>query len=229
MHERTVFRVRWITLVVIMIAGASVIAGCTSAPPGGSAPAGQETPVTPQETAKETTAAEPAATQETDIPVQTLAPMVTVNRPAGGSVKVVDWNLLKPFLPGAPAGWTAQDPDGSDIADLDTTWSIASRSYSGGADRQADVSVMDSAYYDVGAWTGWAGLSASTTADGYVKAGTVAGFPSWESYDKSSNTYDTWVNLDNRFMVTVSITNGSKADLDSFVNAINYAGIAALK
>jgi hypothetical protein len=172
---------------------------------------------------------EPAATQETEIPVQTLAPMVTVNRPAAGSVKAVDWNLLKPFLPAAPAGWTAQDPDGSNIADLDTTWSIASRSYSGGSDRQADVSVMDSAYFDVGAWTGWAGLSAATTADGYVRSGTVAGYPTWESYDKSSNSYDTWVNLDNRFMVTVSITNGSKADLDSFVNAINYAGIAALK
>jgi hypothetical protein len=226
MHERTLFHLRWITIVVIMIAVFSIIAGCAStAPSGGSAPAQQATLVT----TPETTAPNQEVTGETAVPLQTLAPMVTVNRPAAGSVKAVDWNLLKPFLPNAPAGWTAQDPDGSNIADLDTSWSIASRSYSGGADRQADVGLMDSAYYDVGAWTGWAGLSAATTADGYVKTGTVAGFPSWESYDTSSNSYDTWVNLDNRFMVTVSITNGSKADLDSFVNSINYAGIAALK
>jgi hypothetical protein len=227
MHERTPFRLRWIIIVVIMIAGASVIAGCTSnTPSGGSAPAQQGTPVTTQETTRQVTQ---ETAQDTDVPTLTLAPVVTVIRPAGGSVKAVDWNLLKPFLPAAPAGWTAADPEGTNMNEQDASWTLATRSYSGGADKQADVSIMDSAYYDVGAWTGWAGLSAATTADGYVKPGTAAGFPSWESYDKGSNTYDTWVNLNNRFMVTVTITNGSKADLDSFVNSINYAGIAALK
>ena len=222
MDERTVFRSGWIIIVVIMIAGASVIAGCTSnAPSGGSAPTQQGT--------QETTAPTQQGTQETAAPAITLAPMVTVNRPAAGSVKAVDFNLFIPLLPNAPAGWTADTPDGTNIADPDASWSIATRSYSSGADKQADVSIMDSAYYDVGAWTGWAGLSEITTADGYVKTGTVAGFPSWESYDKGSNSYDTWINLNNRFMVTVTITNGNKADLDSFVNSMNYPAITALK
>jgi hypothetical protein len=91
------------------------------------------------------------------------------------------------------------------------------------------VSIMDSAYYDVGAWPGWAGQSGTTTADGYVHAGTGAGFPSWESYDKSSQRYDTGVSLRDRFMVTVTVTNGDKADLESLVNSMNFSGIASLK
>jgi hypothetical protein len=115
------------------------------------------------------------------------------------------------------------------MPEQDGSWTIASRSYSSGANKQAEVSIMDSAYYDVAGWGGWASLSETTTSDGYVKTGTVAGFPSWESYDKNSNSYDTWVGLNNRYLVTVTITNGEKSDLDSFVNSINYQGIAALK
>jgi len=156
-------------------------------------------------------------------------PSVTLERPSAGSVKAVSNTQLIPFLPPAPSGWTASDPEGSDISDPATSWSMASRSYSGGAGQVADVTIIDSAYYYVGPWTGWAALTDETTSNGYTKAGTTAGFPSWESYDKSSSSYDTWVGINKRFLVTVSITGGSRADLDSFVGSINYAGIAALK
>ena len=211
MNKRTASRLGWITIVVIMIVGASVIAGCmTNAPSGGSVPGPQDTKVT-------------------TAPTTPAAPAVTLNRPAAGSVKAVDFNLLIPLLPNAPAGWTAVEPEGTTIPEQDGSWTIASRSYSSGANKQAEVSIMDSAYYDVAGWGGWASLSETTTADGYVKTVTVAGFPSWESYDKNSNIYDTWVGLNNRYLVTVTITNGEKSDLDSFVNSINYQGIAALK
>jgi hypothetical protein len=88
---------------------------------------------------------------------------------------------------------------------------------------------MDSAYYAVGGWEMWGRQYEMTTTDGYYKTGSVAGFPSWETYDKNSKNYGTWVGLNNRFMVTVTIDNGEKADLDLFVNSINYQGIAALK
>lgn len=212
----------WIAAVVLMITGALFIAGCSSnTPSGGTGPAGQGSP--------ETTA--PATTVTTVTVTYTIPPepVVTLNRPAAGSVKAVDYTRLVPFLPAAPAGWTAAEPEGSDISEQDASWSMASRTYAGSAGQTADVSIIDSAYYDVSAWTGWTVLVNETTADGYTKSGTTAGFPSWESYDKGSSSYDTWVGLDNRYLVTVSITNGSKADLDSFVSSVSYAGIAALK
>jgi hypothetical protein len=205
MHERTVFRISWITIVVIIIVCACSITGCmTNAPSGGSGPGQQGTP-------------------------GTTAPAVTATRPAPGSVKAIDFNLLIPFLPNAPAGWTAEDPDGMTMNYQDGSWTTATRSYSRGDDKQATVSIMDSAYYAVGAWEMWGRQYEMTTTDGYYKTGTVAGFPSWETYSKNSKNYGTWVGLNNRFMVTVTIDNGEKADLDLFVNSINYRGIAALK
>jgi len=211
MNDRTLSHIGWIIIIVIMIITTSTIAGCmTNVPSGSSVPQPQNTKVT-------TTPTTPAV------------PTVTLNRPAPGSVKAVDFNLLIPLLPNAPAGWAAVDPEGIAIPEQDGSWTIASRSYSNGANKQAEVSVMDSAYYNVGGWEGWASLIETTSNDGYVKTGTVAGFPSWESYDKNDRSYVAWIGLNNRYMVTVTITNGEKSDLDLFVNSINYPGIAALK
>jgi len=210
MIERRVSRSGWITIVVIMVVGASVIAGCmTNAPQGGSGP-GQQ------------------GTQGTTAPT-VITPSITSTRPAPGSVTAVDFNLLIPFLPNAPTGWTADDPQGETMNETAEVWTTASRTYSLGENKQASVSIMDSAYYVVDAWDGWGSQQETATADGYDKAGTVAGFPSWESYDNTSQSYETWVGLHDRFMVTVSIDNGEKSDLDLFVNSINYQGIAALK
>jgi hypothetical protein len=201
MEKNTRSRISWVIIVVILIVGVSVIAGCmTNAPSGGT----------------------PATTS-------TTAPAVTPTRPAPGSVKAIDFNLLIPFLPNAPAGWTAEDPDGMTMNYENGSWTTASRSYSSGDDKQATVSIMDSAYYAVGGWEMWGRQYEMTTNDGYFKTGTVAGFPSWESYDKNSKSYGTLVGLNNRFMVSVTIDNGAKADLDLFLNSINYQGIAALK
>jgi hypothetical protein len=204
MDEIRVSRIGWITIIVIMIVGFCIITGCmTNAPSGGTSP-GQQTTGTP-------------------------TPVVTTTRPAPGSVKAVDFNLLIPFLPDAPAGWTAEDPDGMTMTFENGSWTTASRSYSSGDDKHATVSIMDSAYYAVGGWEMWGQKYEMTTTEGYFKTGVVAGFPSWESYDKSSKNYGTLVGLNNRFMVSVTIDNGQKSDLDLFINSINYQGIAALK
>jgi hypothetical protein len=171
----------------------------------------------------------PQEISETQPPSPSITNTVTLNRSASGSVKAVDFNLLIPLLPDAPMGWTAKDPEGIAIPEQDGSWTIASRSYSSGENKLAEVNIMDSAYYDVGPWSGWTSQTETTTKDGYIKSGTIARYPSWESYDNSTKNYQTWVGLNNRFMVTVSIDNGEKSDLESFVNSINYQGIAALK
>lgn len=204
MDKRTVSRLPWITIVVIMIVCACSITGCmTNAPSGGTGP-GQQSTIT-------------------------AAPTLTATRPAPGSVKAVDFNLLIPFLPNAPTGWTAEDPDGMTMNIENGSWTTASRSYSSGDEKRATVSIMDSAYYAVGGWEMWGHQYEMTTTEGYFKSGTVAGFPSWESHDIKSKSYGTLVGLNNRFMVSVTIDNGEKVDLDLFLNSINYQGIAALK
>jgi hypothetical protein len=200
MNKRTVFRISWIAIIVIMIVCTCSITGCMTNLPSGGSGSGQ----------------------------QGNSPTTTA-RPAPGSVKAIDINLLIPFLPNAPAGWTADMQNGMTKTSQEGSYTWAFQKYSSRDEKRATVSIMDSAYYAVGGWEKWERQFDITTTDGYLKTGTVAGFPSRETYDKNSKSYGTMVGLNNRFMVSVTIDNGEKAELDLFLNSINFQGIAALK
>ncbi|QSZ66472.1 hypothetical protein RJ40_02635 [Methanofollis aquaemaris] len=152
-------------------------------------------------------------------------------RPEAGSVKAVGYQELITYLPAAPSGWTAEEPFGITNQIDEGTWSMATLSYCNDANEEttAELVIYDSAYYAVGGWEFWESKFSYETTDGYLKSGEVQGYPSWESYEKDLQTYAKWVGIDDRFMVYVSIDAGSKADLDTFVNAIDYKGIASLR
>jgi hypothetical protein len=260
MNKRNESRQGWIALVVLMIVGTSVIAGCmtqTSSDDMTQIPTGEMTQAPADEITQApsvdmteipsvdlTQAPTDEITQTpsvdmTELPPNdsgpdqgvTVFPEMTVpaaiaTRPGAGSVTALDFNQFFPFLPEAPTGWTADDPWGDTINET-VIWTFASRSYSWD-NKDGIVSIMDSAYYDVGPWVGWGG-GQEISGNGYYKTGIVAGFPSWESYDNSSNSYETSVSLNDRFMVTITMNNVEKSDLDLFVNSIDYQGIAALK
>jgi hypothetical protein len=174
-------------------------AGCTSAPP-------DTTPVTTYGTSATGTA---------------------VSGAAQGSVSAFPFATLITYLPGAPAGWTAEEPAGASWTVEDGQWTWATREYTKG-DATATVLIQDSAYYDVGYWEAWDSFVSFETTDGYYRSGTVSGHPSWEVFSKPAS-YGTWIGVNERFMVYVSVEDGTKQDLDAFVNAINYGGLANLK
>ena len=151
----------------------------------------------------------------------------TVSGAARGSVTAVPFETLITFLPAAPAGWTAEEPVGITMAVEDGQWTWASRDYTKG-DAQAAIVIQDSAYYNVGQWQMWNTFTLIETTEGYYKSKTIGGHPAWEVFSKP-DSYGTWVGVNERFMVYVSVDGGSKQDLDAFVNAINYGGIANLK
>ncbi|WP_214041181.1 hypothetical protein [Methanoculleus sp.] len=202
LSRKTIFPALFIVLGICLLA-----AGCTSTPPDTNAP--------------QTTAA--TTTEATTAP----AAGTTVSGAAEGSVSAVPYAALIPFLPGAPAGWTAGEPAGATWTADDGQWTWASRDYSKD-DARATVLIQDSAYYDVGYWESWDSLVAFETTEGYYRQGHVGGHPSWEVFSKP-DSYGTWVGVNERFMVYVSVEGGSEQDLDAFVNAIDYGGIANLK
>lgn len=192
----------WIVLTVVVIC---LVAGCATSPPTESP---QPTP---------TTATSTTVPSTTSIPGTTRAP-----------VQAVDFNLLMKFLPDAPAGWTADEPTGGRFTTQEGSWSSVSREYKNIVNdrKEVQVTIVDSAYYAVGGWEAWNSFTTIETTDGYFRPDRVAGFPAWETYTKPSS-YGKWIGINERFMVYVSVE-GTKADLDLFVNAINYGGIAAL-
>lgn len=159
---------------------------------------------------------------------QTSAGQAAANTPAPGSVKAVHFNSLIPFLPGAPVGWEAAEADGMTMTVENDEWSWATREYTKG-DTTAIIWIQDTAYYNVGFREAWGSFTSFETTDGYFKSVTVKGYPSWETYSKSGNEYVTYTDVADRFMVYVGVDDGTKADLDTFINAIDYAGLAKLK
>ncbi|MDV2480770.1 hypothetical protein F8E02_01860 [Methanoculleus sp. Wushi-C6] len=201
LSPKTIFPALLVVLGICLLA-----AGCTSAPPDEGAQ--QTTPVT---TAVATTPAAGAG----------------ASGAAQGSVSAVPFATLISYLPGAPAGWTAGEPVGATWTVEDGQWTWASRDYTKG-DATAAILIQDSAYYDVGYWESWDSLVSFETTEGYYKQGRVSGHPSWEFFSKPAS-YGTWIGVNERFMVYVSLDDGSKQDLDAFVNAVNYGGLANLK
>jgi len=190
---------RWFVALMILTIGLCSIAGCT-----GQSPAAQGN------------ASPPAA------------PSITT-RPIAGSVEAVDYAVLIDLLPDAPLGWSADEAMGMGTDDTGESYSFAERTYWSGDVKRAVVVIVDSAYYNVGGWELWQDHYDIASNEGYWQSGRIEGYPSWEWFDRESSTYTTWVGINERFMVSVTVEEGTKADLDLFAAAIDCRRIAALR
>ncbi|WP_048145004.1 hypothetical protein [Methanosphaerula palustris] len=200
-------------LLILILAGLMMIAGCTS-----SNPSQTTTPVTTMTAGQSPTAAvgtTPTAAQ------------------SGTSGQAVDVKTLNALFPPAPAGWvTDQQPVGSTRLDQDNNaWTSSAATYVSTTNKEttASVTYQDTVGRQVGYKNIWNSFKDAETSDGYFKSTTIKGNPAWETHSIAGKTFGTWVSVNDRFMVYVSIQNGTKADYDAFINAIDFAGIAALK
>jgi PGF-CTERM protein len=148
---------------------------------------------------------------------------------AAEGTQAVEYSKLIPFLPKAPSGWEAGEPQGFSFTQEEGTSSMASSDYSkaGAEDVTANVMITDYALYTTG-WTGaWKSYYAWESTEGYAKTVTVQGYPAWEVHSKDSGDYSLSVAVNDRFLVFIN-TNSDKDTLYKFSDAINYKGIAAL-
>ncbi|RXE55355.1 hypothetical protein ABH15_11400 [Methanoculleus taiwanensis] len=194
-------------LAILLGIGLCLTAGCTSSP--------TEEPVT--------------TTNPTVTPVgEAVVPTAEAgsSASAAGTATAVDYESLIALLPAAPAGWTADEPVGGSMNAADAAWSWAARDYTKG-DVTATVSIQDSAYQEVGQWAVWDTLTSIETTEGYYRQGTTGGYPSWEVYSKPAS-YGRWVGVNDRFIVIVSVEDGTAGDLEAFANAIDYQRLGSL-
>jgi len=199
-------------LLILILACLMTAAGCTSS--------------NPQTTT--TTAATTIAAAQSPAAVGT-----TPASQGGTSGQAVDVKTLNALFPPAPAGWAIdQQPVGSTRYDQENhAWTASAASYVSTASKEttASVTYQDTAGRQVGFKTIWSTFKDAETSDGYFKSTTVKGNPAWETHSIAGKTFKTWISVDDRFMVQVSIENGTKADYDTIINAIDFTGIAALK
>lgn len=148
---------------------------------------------------------------------------------SGGAVNP---DKLVALLPAAPDGWVVDGkPEGFTMTESNgNSWTMATGSYTSttNKDTTASITYQDTANQNVGFKSSWSGLQSMESTDGYFKSVMVKGHPAWEMYSKP-DTYGGYISVNDRFMVLVSIERGTKADYDTIMNAIDFAGIAALK
>jgi hypothetical protein len=183
------------------------------------------------------TSSAPAATTTQDIPGATgnipAAAGTTAASTGASSGQAVDVKTLNALFPTAPAGWTIEgQPVGSTRLDSDNNpWTASAATYTSSAnkDTTATITYQDTVGRKVGFKNIWGTFTAAENSDGYFKSSTVKGNPSWETHSIAGKTFKTWVLINDRFMVQVAIENGTDADYNTIINAINFAGIASLK
>jgi hypothetical protein len=197
-------KILFVPLLALIVIGLCLATGCTDS----------QVPNVPGTGAHQTSAA-----------TQTQGGQAATGTPVPGSVKAVNFNSLIPFLPATPAGFEAEEATGMTATVQNDQWSWATREYSRG-ETTATVFIQDTAYYDVGYREMWGSFVSFESTEGYFKSGAVKGYPSWEYYSKSYNDYMSYVDVGGRFMVYVAVDGGTKADLDTFTNAIDYAGLS---
>ncbi|WP_440949335.1 hypothetical protein [Methanosphaerula subterraneus] len=203
-------------LLILILACLMMAAGCTSSNP---------------QTTTTTSATTMAAAQSSAAAGTTPAAQAAAQ--SGTSGQAVDVKTLNALFPPAPAGWVIdQQPVGSTRLDQDNhAWTSSTASYTSTANKEttAAVTYQDTAGRPVGFKTIWSSFKDAETSDGYFKSTTVKGNPAWETHSIAGKTFGTWVSVNDRFMVYVNIQNGTKADYDAIINAIDFTGIAALK
>jgi hypothetical protein len=174
--------------------------------------------------------------QDTPQPsISPAAPSVAPNPPAStaSSAKVIDAAHLIPLLPDAPAGWSADKPEGSTTQSDGFQITTVGRTYvKGDADDAptATINIIDSAnnqQFQDATKAMWG--ATSTTPAGYDKAVTVAGLPGFEHFANVDQTGVLWVVAGGRYFVQVETTRMPATELEGWLARIDLKKLAEMK
>ena len=146
---------------------------------------------------------------------------------------VVDVAKLLPLFPDAPAGWTAEKPEGdsTDVGGFKIT--NAHRDYHKGEGTNAPtaaISILDSAANPdyVTATTGTWNQN-SETPEGYSKSVTIDGNPGFEAYEKEQKHGILWVMIAKRYFVEIELQNQDPKALQEWVKRVDLKKLAEIK
>ena len=158
------------------------------------------------------------------------APGAAGQQVAQSLVKPVDFELLKGLLP-EMSGWTRTRPRGEQM-NMPFAISNAKAHYTMG-ESTMDIEITDSALNQM-IFAPFAMFMASgyeeRSDDGYKKAGTIAGSPGFESWEKDANRGEVTVIVANRFVVQAKGRRVASVDpVKKAIETIDLAKLATLK
>ena len=146
---------------------------------------------------------------------------------------VVDFSKLTPFLPEAPAGWTADKAEGSTDDAGGVKITTVHRDYKKGTADTAPttaISILDSAAnpeYVASATASW-NLTAST-AEGYTKALTIEGMPGFETFENEGKHGTLWLMVAKRYILQIETQGLEAKELQDWLKRIDLKKLADVK
>jgi len=167
-------------------------------------------------------AASPSASPSPTAPV-----IATTNAP------VVPADKLEELLPAAPAGWSADKPEGSTSDSTGFELTTVDCVYEkGDADNAptATVHIIDSAnnqQFQAATKAIW--NATSSTPEGYDKTVTVDGLPGFEHFANADQTGVLWVVVAGRFFVQVETTHQPASELEGWLTRIDLKKLSGLQ
>jgi len=148
-------------------------------------------------------------------------------------IKVVDYSKLIPLLPDAPAGWTADKPEGSttDVGGFKLT--NVHRDYRKGEGDKVPttaISILDSAAnpdYVEATTAAWSFTTTST--EGYSKAVTIDGNPGFETFENEGKHGTLWIMVAKRYFLQIETQQQEPAALQEWAKRVDVKKLAAIK
>jgi hypothetical protein len=146
---------------------------------------------------------------------------------------VVDFSKLIPFLPDAPATWTADKAEGSTDDIGGTKITSVHRDYKKGDGDTApttSISILDSAANpDYVSSTTAAWSMSTSTPEGYTKTLTIEGMPGFETFENEGKHGTLWLMVAKRYVLTIETQNQEAKDLQDWLKRIDVKKLAAVK
>jgi hypothetical protein len=146
---------------------------------------------------------------------------------------VVDFSKLIPFLPEAPATWTADKAEGSTDDIGGTKITSVHRDYKKGEGETApttSISILDSAANpDYVASTTAAWSMSTSTPEGYTKTLTIEGMPGFETFENEGKHGTLWLMVAKRYVLTIETQNQEAKDLQDWLKRIDVKKVAEVK
>ena len=146
---------------------------------------------------------------------------------------VVDFSKLIPFLPEAPATWTADKAEGSTDDIGGTKITSVHRDYKKGDGDTApttSISILDSAANPEYVSSTTAAWSMSTsTPEGYTKTLTIEGMPGFETFENEGKHGTLWLMVAKRYVLTIETQNQEAKDLQDWLKRIDVKKLAGVK
>ena len=152
---------------------------------------------------------------------------------APSSIEVVNYTKLLPLLPDPPAGWSAEQAEGSTDDAGGFTLTTAHRDYKKGEADTApitSISILDSAANpDYVTTTTAAWKESNSTPEGYAKPVTLDGNPAYETYENETKRGTFSVMVAKRYLVQIETQGQEAKELQEWIKRVDLKKLAEVK